>query len=190
MNAQSRVLEDTLVRFEIPYQVIGGTKFYDRLEIKDAVAYLQFLANPADGISFGRIVNSPRRGIGQTTQARMLSHANTIGADISEVLANPSGIPGLGAAAYKAVGRFSETMAHLRQRAEKAGPVAELLEAVLQRDRLHRGARGGAHGRGRGPGREPRGARRRRRRVRRQPRDRGRSGDVARWRSSWRRSRS
>ena len=131
MNAQSRVLEDTLVRFEIPYQVIGGTKFYDRLEIKDAVAYLQFLANPADAISFGRIVNSPRRGIGQTTQARMLSHANTIGADISEVLANPSGIPGLGAAAYKAVGRFSETMAHLRQRAESNGPVAKLLEAVL-----------------------------------------------------------
>ena len=54
MNAQSRVLEDTLVRFEIPYQVIGGTKFYERAEIKDAVAYLQLLANPADAVSFGR----------------------------------------------------------------------------------------------------------------------------------------
>jgi DNA helicase-2/ATP-dependent DNA helicase PcrA len=132
MNAQSRVLEDTLVRFEIPYQVIGGTKFYDRLEIKDAVAYLQLLANPADAISFGRIVNSPRRGIGDQTQGRMLAYANTIGADIAEVLANPSAIPGLGAAAYKAVGRFAETMAHLRQRAEKNGPVAELVEAVLR----------------------------------------------------------
>jgi DNA helicase-2/ATP-dependent DNA helicase PcrA len=131
MNAQSRVLEDTLVRFEIPYQVIGGTKFYDRLEIKDAIAYLQFLANPADAISFGRIVNSPRRGIGDQTQARMLAHANTIGADIAEVLANPSGIPGLGAAAYKAVGRFAETMAHLRDRAAKNGPVGDLLEALL-----------------------------------------------------------
>src|SRR3712207_9096160 len=71
MNAQSRVLEDTLVRFEIPYQVIGGTKFYERAEIKDAVAYLQLLANPADAVSFLRIVNSPRRGIGQQTQARI-----------------------------------------------------------------------------------------------------------------------
>jgi DNA helicase-2/ATP-dependent DNA helicase PcrA len=131
MNAQSRVLEDTLVRFEIPYQVIGGTKFYERAEIKDAIAYLQFLANPADAISFSRLVNSPRRGIGQQTEARMLSHANTLGVDISDVLANPSGIPGLGKAAYKAVGRFSETMAHLRQRAERRGPVAELLDAVL-----------------------------------------------------------
>ncbi len=131
VNAQSRVLEDTLVRFEIPYQVIGGTKFYERAEIKDAVAYLQLLANPADGISFGRVVNSPRRGIGQQTQARMLSHANTIGADVWEVMANHTAIPGLGSAALKAVGRFAETMAALRQRADKHGPVAELLEATL-----------------------------------------------------------
>ncbi len=131
VNAQSRVLEDTLVRFEIPYQVIGGTKFYERAEIKDAIAYLQLLANPADAISFTRIVNSPRRGIGDQSQARMLSHANTLGVDIWEVLANPSQIPGLGSAAYRAVGRFSETMAHLRQRAERNGPVAELLDAIL-----------------------------------------------------------
>lgn len=132
MNAQSRVLEDTLVRFEIPYQVIGGTKFYERAEIKDAVAYLQLLANPADAVSFTRIVNSPRRGIGQQTEARILSHANTLGADVWEVLSNPYGIPGLGAAALKAVGRFAEMMAALRERAERNGPLAELLEAVLR----------------------------------------------------------
>ena len=131
MNAQSRVLEDTLVRFEIPYQVIGGTKFYERAEIKDAVAYLQLLANPADAVSFLRIVNSPRRGIGQQTQARMLSHANTLGIDIWNVFSDPYGIPGLGAAALKAVARFASTMESLRERAEQAGPVAELLEAVL-----------------------------------------------------------
>ena len=78
-NAQSRVLEDTLVRFDVPYQVIGGTKFYERAEIKDAIAYLTLLANPADAVSFARVVNSPRRGIGQTTQGRLLSHANTTG---------------------------------------------------------------------------------------------------------------
>ena len=96
MNAQSRVLEDTLVRFEIPYQVIGGTKFYDRAEIKDAIAYLQLLANPADAISFSRVVNSPRRGIGQQTEARMLSHVNTLGTDVWEVLGEPHRDPGPG----------------------------------------------------------------------------------------------
>jgi DNA helicase-2/ATP-dependent DNA helicase PcrA len=131
MNAQSRVLEDTLVRFEIPYQVIGGTKFYERAEIKDAVAYLQLLANPADEISFGRIVNSPRRGIGQQTQARILSHANTIGADVLDVLAHPSQIPALGPAALRAVTRFADAIAALRQRADRSGPIAELLEAIL-----------------------------------------------------------
>src|SRR5205085_8229782 len=72
-NAQSRVLEDTLVRYGVGYQVIGGTRFYERAEIKDAMAYLTFISNPADGVSFSRIVNSPRRGIGDPTQPRLLS---------------------------------------------------------------------------------------------------------------------
>jgi DNA helicase II / ATP-dependent DNA helicase PcrA len=134
VNAQSRVLEDTLVRFEIPYQVIGGTKFYERAEIKDAIAYLSLITNPADAVSFARIVNSPRRGIGQTTQGRLLSHANTTGQDIWEVFSQPEQAPGLGAAALKAVRRFAETMRGLRERVEVgdgAGSVAELLEAVL-----------------------------------------------------------
>ena len=63
-NAMSRVIEDTLVRREIAYQVIGGTKFYERAEIKDAIAYLSLLANPFDVVSFTRVANSPRRGIG------------------------------------------------------------------------------------------------------------------------------
>ena len=74
-NAMSRVLEDTLVRREIAYQVIGGTKFYERAEIKDAIAYLSLLANPFDVVSFTRIANSPRRGLGQTSLARVLAHA-------------------------------------------------------------------------------------------------------------------
>jgi DNA helicase-2/ATP-dependent DNA helicase PcrA len=131
VNAQSRVLEDTLVRFGVPYQVIGGTKFYERAEVKDAVAYLSLLANPADAISFSRIVNSPRRGIGERTQARLLSHANTLGEDVWEVLRDPAAVPGLGAAAVRSVGRFAETMAELRERAARA-PVAELLEATLR----------------------------------------------------------
>jgi DNA helicase II / ATP-dependent DNA helicase PcrA len=130
-NAMSRVLEDTLVRFELPYQVIGGTKFYERAEIKDAVAYLSLLVNPADQVSFARIVNSPRRGIGTTSQARLAAHANTTGLTIWEVAERVEEVPGLGAAAIKAVSRFHETMEGLRDRAEEA-PVAELLEAVLR----------------------------------------------------------
>jgi DNA helicase II / ATP-dependent DNA helicase PcrA len=130
-NAQSRVLEDTLVRFDVPYQVIGGTKFYERAEIKDAIAYLSLIANPADAVCFGRVVNSPRRGIGNTTQGRLLSHANTTGRTIWEVLEHSEEVPGLGTAARKAVFRFAETMASLRERAERNDSVADLLEAVI-----------------------------------------------------------
>jgi DNA helicase-2/ATP-dependent DNA helicase PcrA len=130
MNAQSRVLEDTLVRYEIPYQVIGGTKFYERAEIKDAVAYLSLLANPADAMSLARVINSPRRGIGQTTQARLLSYANTTGEDIWDVAARPEDVPGLASAAIRSVSRFAAIMQGLRARTEDA-PVAEVLEAVL-----------------------------------------------------------
>jgi DNA helicase-2/ATP-dependent DNA helicase PcrA len=130
-NAMSRVLEDTLNRFDVPYQVIGGTKFYERAEIKDAVAYLSLLVNPADLVSFTRIVNSPRRGIGNTTQGRLASHANTTGLPIWEVIERVEEVPGLSGKAIKNVSRFYETMAGLRERAEEEGPVATLLETVL-----------------------------------------------------------
>ena len=130
MNAQSRVLEDTLVRYEVPYQVIGGTKFYERAEVKDAIAYLSLLANPADAISFTRVINSPRRGIGRQTEGRILSHVNTTGEDVWDVMSRPESVPGLGAAAIKAVSRFAAVMAGLRDRAE-GDSVAELLESVL-----------------------------------------------------------
>jgi DNA helicase-2/ATP-dependent DNA helicase PcrA len=130
-NAMSRVVEDTLVRFEVPYQVIGGTKFYDRAEIKDAIAYLSLLVNPADQVSFGRIVNSPRRGIGNTSQSRLAAYANTAGLPIWEVAERVEEVPGLGAAAIKAVSRFHETMEGLRERADSGAAVAEVLQAVL-----------------------------------------------------------
>jgi DNA helicase-2/ATP-dependent DNA helicase PcrA len=130
-NAMSRVLEDTLKRFDVSYQVIGGTKFYERAEIKDAVAYLSLLVNPADLVSFSRVVNSPRRGIGNTTQSRIASHVNTTGLPIWEVIERVEEVPGLSGAAIKSVGRFYEMMATLRERADEGGPVATLLEAVL-----------------------------------------------------------
>ncbi|HEX4735261.1 MAG TPA: UvrD-helicase domain-containing protein [Thermoleophilaceae bacterium] len=130
-NAQSRVLEDTLVRYGVSYQVIGGTKFYDRAEIKDALAYLTFLTNPSDAVAFGRVVNSPKRGIGDTTQARILNQANTVGEVVWEIALRPEMVPGLGTAAVKAVSRFMSIMERLQERVESAG-VAELLEETLQ----------------------------------------------------------
>ncbi len=130
-NAMSRVVEDTLSRLNVAYQVIGGTKFYERAEVKDAIAYLSLLANPADQVSFGRVVNVPRRGIGNTSQARLAAYANTAGLTIWEVMERPEEVPGLGAAAIKSVGRFHETMDLLRARADSGSAVAELLQAVL-----------------------------------------------------------
>ncbi len=130
-NAQSRVLEDTLVRREIPYQVIGGTKFYERAEIKDAIAYLTVLANGQDVVSFTRVANSPRRGLGQTSLSRVVAHAETIGISVWEAAADAGAVPGLGTAARRALERFMATMASLRERARDGVPVGDLLEAVL-----------------------------------------------------------
>src|SRR5262249_56275400 len=78
-NAQSRVLEETLVRSGVPYRVFGGVKFYDRREIKDALAYLRALVNPDDEVSWKRIVNTPRRGVGDTSIAKLDSYAQGAG---------------------------------------------------------------------------------------------------------------
>jgi DNA helicase-2/ATP-dependent DNA helicase PcrA len=130
-NAQSRVLEDTLVRREIGYQVIGGTKFYERAEIKDAIAYLTVLQNPQDVVSFTRVANSPKRGIGQTSQSRVLAHAETMGIPVWDAAADPAGVPGLGTAAIRAFERFMATMTSLRDRAEQDVQIGDLLEAIL-----------------------------------------------------------
>jgi DNA helicase-2/ATP-dependent DNA helicase PcrA len=131
-NSQSRVLEDTLVRAEIGYQVIGGTKFYERAEIKDAVAYLTTLVNPQDVGAFTRIVNSPRRGIGATSISRLLAYANTTGETVWELAAAPEDVPGLGAAAIKALRRFMGVMEVLRERVENGASAAEILRETLQ----------------------------------------------------------
>jgi DNA helicase-2/ATP-dependent DNA helicase PcrA len=129
-NAQSRVLEDTLVRYGVSYQVIGGTRFYERAEIKDALAYLTLLTNPQDVVSFQRVVNSPKRGIGDTSQGRIVSHANTIGEPVFDVALDPQAVPGLGTAAVKAVGRFMATMEKLRDGADVSS-VGDLLQEAL-----------------------------------------------------------
>ncbi len=132
-NAMSRVIEDTLVRREIAYQVIGGTKFYERAEIKDAIAYLTWIANPFDVVSFQRVANSPRRGLGQTSLSRIVAHSASVGESVWEVAAAADRIPGLGAAAIKSLGRFMMTMEDLATLAADDIPVGDMMEAVLAR---------------------------------------------------------
>ncbi len=132
MNSLSRVMEDMLTRANVSYQVIGGAKFYERAEVKDALAYLTFLVNPQDGGAFTRIVNSPRRGIGQTSLSRVLAHANTMGLTPWEAALDPAGVPSLGKAAVKAFDRFMAIMTRLRERMEETPPVAVFLEEVLR----------------------------------------------------------
>jgi DNA helicase II / ATP-dependent DNA helicase PcrA len=138
-NAMSRVIEDALVRREIAYQVIGGTKFYERAEIKDAIAYLAWLANPFDVVSFTRVVNSPRRGLGQTSLSRIVSHSVTVGVSVWEAAAAAGEIPGLSAAATRSLKKFMSAMEGLAELARQHVPVGDLLEAVLSRTGYLRG---------------------------------------------------
>jgi DNA helicase-2/ATP-dependent DNA helicase PcrA len=130
-NAQSRVLEDVLVRQDIPYQVIGGPRFYERAEIKDAVAYLQAIDNAYDAVSLSRIANRPRRGIGDASLARLQSYADAQGVSFWEALAQ-SEEAGVGAAPLKAVQRFRTLMESLMAGALELS-VPEVLERVLDR---------------------------------------------------------
>jgi len=130
-NAQSRVLEDVLVRQEIPYQVIGGPRFYERAEIKDAIAYLQVIDNAYDAVSLTRIANRPRRGIGDASLARLQTFADSQGISLWEAL-DRADEAGVGAAPLKAVDRFRTLM-----QSSMAGAleltVPELLERVLDK---------------------------------------------------------
>ncbi len=130
-NAQSRVLEDVLVRQGIAYQVIGGPRFYERAEIKDAIAYLQVIDNPFDAVSLMRIANRPRRGIGDTSIARLISYADGLGSSLWEALAHPEQA-GVAAASGRAVTQFRNVMESLMATSSDAD-VATIVEAVLDR---------------------------------------------------------
>ncbi|MGZ4339230.1 MAG: ATP-dependent helicase [Gaiellaceae bacterium] len=130
-NAQSRVLEDVLVRQGVAYQVIGGPRFYERAEIKDAIAYLQVIDNPYDAVSLLRIANRPRRGIGDTSLARLQSYAAGLDVSLWEAMGRAEEA-GLGAAAVRAVTGFRNVMESLMATATDA-TVADVVEAVLDR---------------------------------------------------------
>ncbi len=128
-NAQSRVLEEVFVRFGVPYQVIGGPKFYDRREVKDAFAYLRALVNPDDTVALKRIVNVPKRGIGDTTVGHVDRFAEMKGVAFHEALQKVDDVEALQPRARTRLKEFLGLLDYLRDKAD-AGPAAAV-QAVL-----------------------------------------------------------
>ncbi len=130
INAQSRVLEEMFMREGIPYKIIGGQKFYDRKEIKDIIAYLRLIQNPADNVSLKRIINVPKRGIGDTTVDNAESIASQMGLSLFGTISNAQEIPGLARAANKLTSFV--TMIEKLRTISKAVGIASLMDAVAQ----------------------------------------------------------
>ena len=128
-NAQSRTLEDVLVREGVAYQIVGGVKFYERAEIKDAMAYLSVISNPSDGVSLERIINVPKRGLGATSVGRLQEYANRQGIPVYDALTEAEEA-GLSGAARKACAKVHALFEGWRVAAKEIGP-SELLGAVL-----------------------------------------------------------
>ncbi|MFM8526106.1 MAG: UvrD-helicase domain-containing protein [Cyanobacteriota bacterium] len=130
-NAQSRALEEALVRWRIPYIVVGGLRFYDRREIKDVLGYLRLLVNPADTVSLLRVLNVPKRGIGKTTIERLTDAANQLGVPLWEVVGDPEAVRTLAGRSARGLLQFTELITDLRSRIEQAPP-SELVQRVME----------------------------------------------------------
>ncbi|OHP74521.1 ATP-dependent DNA helicase PcrA [Rothia sp. HMSC062F03] len=130
-NAQSRTLEDMLMRAGLPYRVVGGTRFYERKEIKDALAYLRALSNPDDDVNVRRILNEPKRGIGAKSESVVAEYATAHRISFFAAARQAADVPGLGAAAVKKYAEFVRLMDDLAQIA-RTEPAATCLEAVLE----------------------------------------------------------
>ncbi|EXX88324.1 DNA helicase PcrA, partial [Paenibacillus darwinianus] len=129
-NAQSRVIEEILIKSDIPYQIVGGVKFYDRKEIKDLLAYLRLISNPDDDVSLIRIINVPKRGIGDTTLAKVSAEAARRGESMFAVLANLEGVDVAGKT-RAALTDFRELIDNLTRMVDYLS-VTELTEKMLE----------------------------------------------------------
>jgi DNA helicase II / ATP-dependent DNA helicase PcrA len=130
-NAQSRVLEDELVRAEIPYKVVGGTRFYDRREVKDVLAYLRLCANPFDEVAARRIVNVPKRGIGSTSVTKLGAYAAQHGLSFAVAIRHADEA-GLASTALRGTRELSEVLEALLAMRDDTGP-GQLVEEVVER---------------------------------------------------------
>ena len=131
-NAQSRAIEEALIKRNIPYQIIGGFKFYDRKEIKDIIAYLKTIYNPSDSVSLKRIINIPRRGLGATTLAKIEEYANKNNFTLYRTLLEIKDVPSISEKVVVSVQNFIELLEFLRK-ASKSLSMCDLLDQILKK---------------------------------------------------------
>lgn len=129
-NAQSRGFEEALVRERIPYKIVGGLKFYDRMEVKDVLAYLRILNNTDDNVSLARIINRPKRGIGDTSLSDLLDYADENRLSLYDVITNIDDFEDLNLRARKNIKEFGSILKILKDRAENLS-IGKLFEEVL-----------------------------------------------------------
>ncbi|MBE9009059.1 DNA helicase PcrA [Pseudanabaenaceae cyanobacterium LEGE 13415] len=130
-NAQSRAFEEILVRWGVPYKVVGGLRFYDRKEIKDVLAYLRAIANPADTVSLLRVINSPRRGVGKTTIEALQKAAIGLGVSLWEILSDETSIKTIAGRSAKGVIQFANIIQRWRSQIDQIS-ASELVQGVLE----------------------------------------------------------
>jgi DNA helicase-2/ATP-dependent DNA helicase PcrA len=131
-NAQSRAFEDVLTRYGIPYQVVGGLRFYDRREIKDVLAYLRAIANPSDTVSLKRVINVPRRGVGKGTLDKLEQATQTLGGiPLWEILADETSVKTLAGRSAKGVLDFAALIKKYRQGIDEQKG-SEIIQGVLE----------------------------------------------------------
>ena len=130
-NAQARALEDAFLRARMPYQVVGGLRFYQRREIQDVLAYLRLISNPKDKTAFDRVVNYPRRGIGHTTLEHLTRWAVDQGITMLEAAGRAEEVPGIRTAGVRGLKQFADLMRRLSLRATQA-TIGEMLEGLVE----------------------------------------------------------
>lgn len=131
-NAQSRSIEEVFIRVGLPYRVVGGTRFYERREVRDALAYLRAIANPDDEVSLRRILNVPRRGIGDRSEAMVEAFGQRERIGFAAALERAEEAPGIAPAGLNAIRAFTTLMRDLRTVAESGADPATVLQAVLE----------------------------------------------------------
>ncbi|MDQ2756798.1 MAG: DNA helicase PcrA [Actinomycetota bacterium] len=132
-NAQSRAFEEVLVRVGMPYKVVGGTRFYERKEIKDALAYLRVVSNPLDTVNLRRILNTPRRGIGERAEACVAQLAERERIPFVAALGRPEDAPGIATRSVAAIKVFTTLLEELREVYDTGSGVAGLIEAAVEK---------------------------------------------------------
>jgi DNA helicase II / ATP-dependent DNA helicase PcrA len=132
-NAQSRVFEEVFIRAGLPYKVVGGVRFYERREIRDLLGYLRLVANPGDEVSLRRVLNTPRRGIGDRAEEYVAAFAQRERITFAQALARPGDVPGLAARSARAIEAFNDLIGGFRAAAEAGSPVGDVAEAVLDK---------------------------------------------------------